>query len=629
MYYPTRSALHLCLALLTLLFSFTPVTAEPPATIGFPGIPSTIYPDEISVTASSTGTEIIVTFAMNPALHIYEDTIEIKLKKPSALHLGTPLFPVGIKQMDELIGKERVLLPSGAQISIPFRKADSAVTPTDKSLPGEKSESTAFDIEVSWQACSGDMCMMPETKTISFNGPLHGVYSLIPESANAKNEPPVKKIEVTEKTSKKTKDNSSDDQAKDWMKNWGILGYYFAGVLLSFTPCIFPMIPVTISIIGSKEGTPFQGFIRSIVYVTGLAITYATLGLIAAVSGGVIGSAMQNPAVLICVSALFFLMGLSMMDLFHFQLPSWLQVSGSGKRGSGYLSLFLTGLAAGLVASPCVAPVIIGVLLQIAAEGNLVMGFINLFALGWGIGTLLVIVGTFSSAMQAFPKAGNWMNEIKKGLGLILMGAAFYYLQGAVPVNVFALLLATFLIIAGIVSGATDSLPSETSIYPRIVKAMGVIFLIIGVYLLGGQLLLSGFIHPPLNVNSIGISNQGEPSAENPQWQPATIEKIAAASKAGRPVVLDFGAEWCGACHELEELTFSDPLVIESLHRFVSLKVDLTEAKGVPEELRKKYSVSGFPTLLFINSSGKILTELTSIGFIEPPVFIEKLNKVN
>lgn len=632
MRYSIKSSLHICLALL--LLSFSTVMAEPTTTGDLFGIPSTGTSDEIKVEVLSTGEGLALTFIMNPALHIYEDTIEIKLIKPLNLQLAKPLFPDGIKKMDESVGKERIYLPSGAKISIPFLKPEKETLPTDQSTTAKESKDTSFDLEVSWQACSGDMCMMPETKVLSFSGPLDPPFIPISEkpvneateTLAIENDTPQQPLA---KTPEKAEDKSSDDQAKDWMDNWGILGYYFAGVLLSFTPCIFPMIPVTISIIGSKEGTAFQGFIRSMVYVTGLAITYATLGLMAAVSGGVIGSAMQNPIVLILVSALFFIMGLSMMDLFHFQLPSWLQISGSGKRGSGYISLFLTGLAAGLVASPCVAPVIIGVLLQIANEGNLVMGFLKLFALGWGIGTLLIVVGTFSSAMQSFPRAGNWMNEIKKGLGLILMGAAFYYLQGAVPTNIFALLLAVFLIIAGIASGATDSISPETTLYPRVVKAMGVILLIVGIYLLGGQLLISGFIHPPVTLNVVGSTNIETSGAESTQWQPATFDKISNAAKEGKPVVLDFGAEWCGACHELEELTFTNAEVIERLHRFVSLKVDLTEAKGVPEEIRKKYSVSGFPTLLFIDSKGKILSELTSIGFIEPPVFIEKLSKVN
>jgi thiol:disulfide interchange protein DsbD len=630
--------------------SGSPFTSSSPFSSRLPESlsPGTTDVSTVKVSASVVKDVIEVRFDMSEELYLYKDTIKVTLISPQALATGTAVYPKGKIKKDPFTDKDRELFSSPVIVKIPL------------SGHVETPDTVSFDMTVSYQACSDDACLMPANEKVAFSGILSSAFASpekssatepqtlplntgsmfniseapLPQPDKEEKEVPSDNTTVVRETVSSSPVNTGEsnssaqgDPAKDLIDSWGIIGYYLAGVLLSFTPCIFPMIPVTMSVIGSKEGTPLQGFFRSLIYVFGLALTYAILGLMAAVSGGVIGAAMQNPYVVFCVSALFFLMGMSMMDLFHFQLPSFLQPSGSSSRGKGYVSVFLTGLAAGLVASPCVAPVIVGVLLQIASEGNLVMGFFKLFALGWGLGTILIIVGTFSSAIAAFPKAGMWMNEVKKGLGLMLMGAAFYYLQGALSQAWFTTVFGLFLIIAGIASGATDSIAPEATLYPRLVKAMGIVFLITGIYLFGGQMIISGFIHPPFELPQATVTSAAAPTAE--QWQKATKEKVAQAAKEGKPVVLDFGAKWCAACVELEEKTFPVKEVIEKLNSFVSLKVDMTQPGPKEEAFQKQYNVIGFPTLIFINSKGEVIEELTTIGFVDAPAFIEKLSQVD
>jgi len=595
--------------------------------------------DPMTITGKSTGAAVDVTFLIKNNLHVYKDSISFKLLKPKNVKLKEPFFPQGISKIDPLSGKPRIHFASETAITILLAQLD----PDSKSIEPNKSDYVDFEIEVSWQACVEEMCLMPESTVIKFKGKLDdSLVNTLPKADVSKK---TLKNSAIENIGESTDDNaqqsstekSSDDMAKDLTDNWGILGYYLAGIILSLTPCIFPMIPVTMSIIGSKEGTPLQGFIRSIIYVSGLALTYAILGMFAALGGGVIGAAMQNPFVLVFIFLLFFVMGLSMLDIVQFQMPAFLQPKGGQKKDGGYIALFFTGMAAGLVASPCVAPFIIAILGHIAQEGNYISGFFNLFALGFGLGTILIFVGTFSSAMQSMPRAGNWMNHVKKILGMVLIFAAFYYLQGALSIKVFSYVFGVFLIIAGIVSGATDSLAPEAILYPRLVKATGMVMLIIGIYMFGGQLLISGFVLPPMTklpfaeINGInaGTSTTSVPSKPAIDWQPVSLDKIDQATKDGKPVAIDFGAKWCTVCHELEELTFTDSKIIEEFKRFRTMKADMTKPGPKLEAIRIKYKVGGFPTVIFIDSKGKVRNDLTSIGFKDVKAFLGLMKQVD
>ncbi len=537
------------------------------------------------------GDQLLAKFDVPKGLYLYQDMVEVTAKEPAGLTLASPAFPKGIKKKDEFTGEVRVVYKEPLDIPVLIKSALEAVK--------------EIKVEVSYQACTDTACLLPQTK--EFTLPLKVT------AAKAATAPSPEK---------------PTSAAEGLMADWGLFGYYLAGLLLSLTPCIFPMIPITISVIGSKEGGSLTGFFRSLIYVLGMALTYALLGLAAAMSGGVIGSVMQNPYVLVGVAVLFFAMGLSMMDVFYLQLPNFLQSRLQGLGGKGYLGVFFTGLAAGLVASPCVTPVLVGVLLQIATEGELFLGFMKLFVFAWGLGTILVVVGTFSSALSALPRAGTWMVEVKKVLGVMLMGAAFYYLQGALPLTWFTVLFGVFLVVLAVAAGATDSLPHDTPLFPRFKKAGGIISLIVGIYLLGGTLLVHGLFLPPILNCSIGQGSFSPAVSHQSTWIKATEEAINQAKREKKPVILDFGAEWCAACRKLENETLSSSKVADALNRFFTMKVDMTRPTPPTEKLRQTYKVVGFPTLVFIDSDGNVRSDMTQVGFIDADTFLNVLARV-
>ena len=232
---------------------------------------------------------------------------------------------------------------------------------------------------------------------------------------------------------------------------------FFWGVLLSFTPCVFPMIPITISVIGAKGiGNPLKGFVLSLFYVLGIAITYAILGLVAASTGSAFGAAMQKPIVLWAVVIIFFVMSLSMFGLFELQLPtaftSKIGDLGSKNKG-GIIGAFLFGIVAGAIAGPCITPVIFGLLTFVAQSGNLLLGFFLFFTLALGMGMLFIFIGTFPGLLASLPKSGKWMDEVKKLMGLILLGAAIYYLKLLVSLKILLLISSIILISLGIFFG--------------------------------------------------------------------------------------------------------------------------------------------------------------------------------
>ena len=544
---------------------------------------------EVSLTNSGER-QLLTSFVVPKGLYLYQDMIEIKVVSPKTVVLEKPKFPKGIAKKDQFTGEDRIVYEKAATVPVEI-----------KTRPAE---ALSLKVEVSYQACTDVACLLPQVKEFTLE---------LPGGAKA---------------SAPAKAPKGGSTAEGLMADWGLFGYYLAGLLLSLTPCIFPMIPITISVIGSKEGGSMTGFFRSLVYVFGMALTYALLGLAAAMSGGVIGAAMQNPYVLLAVAALFFAMGLSMMDVFYLQLPNFLQSRLQGLGGKGYLGVFLTGLAAGLVASPCVTPVLVGVLLQIATEGELFMGFMKLFVFAWGLGTILIVVGTFSSALSALPRAGTWMVEIKKILGVMLMGAAFYYLEGALPLTWFTVLLGVFLVVLAVTAGATDSLPHDTPMFPRFKKAGGIVALIVGIYLLGGTLLINGLFLPPILNCSVGQGSFSPAVTPMSSWIKASEAAIAQAKADKKPVILDFGAEWCAACRKLEKETLSASKVADALNRFVTMKVDMTRPTPPTEKLRRTYNVVGFPTLVFIDSDGKVRSDMTQVGFIDADTFLDILARV-
>jgi thioredoxin:protein disulfide reductase len=350
---------------------------------------------------------------------------------------------------------------------------------------------------------------------------------------------------------------------------YAFLLVFFFGFLTSLTPCVYPLIPITLAVIGARSAKKSTAFIISFVYVFGIAITYAVLGVVAAQTGALFGQALSYPPVVIAFSVIFFVMALSLFGFFEIRAPHFLTDRLTKKQQSteGLVGAFFSGMVAGVIASPCVGPVLVSVLAYIARSQNSVLGFFLLFTFAMGMGVLLIVIGTFSSLVKALPRSGTWMNRIKILLGIVMLGVSFYYIKPLLP--------EIHLVIGdGKTSKASDSKKFKNG------------------------------------------------------WQPYSPELLAQAKKDGKPVIIDFFADWCAACVELDEKTFSTPEFIKASERFVLLKVDATESFPGLSELQREYQVYGLPTIVFITKDGTFLKENSLAGFEDIKAFRARMEKL-
>lgn len=448
-----------------------------------------------------------------------------------------------------------------------------------------------------------------------------------------------------------------------------LLGIFAAGLLVSLTPCVYPMIPITLSIIGARNAgsTPLVGFARSLVFVLGIASIYTTLGLTVALSGGTIGALLGDKRFLFGISTLFIVMGLGMMGMFNLQLPPSIaaKFQGKGSRG-GFVGAFLLGITTGVVASPCGSPVLVSVLTLAGQSGQAVLGGVMLFTYALGVGVLFLVLGAFPAFLSKVPKSGVWMEDVKKMLGVVLIIAAFYYIRLAVPTMLaWGMLLATAIILAILIflkSGERAQWPRLLWGWRLTAAALAAVAIYTGAVLVPETLaaeqkkMLAAAVDPLAGLDG-GNGAPGAVSAVVPATDDASTTESATTTDAaatpatvaatppkewvhdearalqiaktnGWPVVIDFGAEWCGACMELEKHTFPKPAVVDALSGFMKVKIDCTEATDENEALQAKYNVLSLPAVIFLDAEGNVLPDLTLEKFEEEAAFVERVNKV-
>ncbi len=546
------------------------------------------------------GGRLVLAFRLPQGGHLYEDMLGLEVVSPAGVRLVRSGWPE--PAVDPATGRRYF----EGDVEFQFR----VVVPRSLAGAGDRLK---LRLLLSYQVCLGGMCALPQKLETDFSLAV---------------EPSMLAAEAASEAPDSSESSSRGDAAAGAA---GVLWYYLAGVALSLTPCVYPMIPVTVSIIGAGSSGTLSGFLRSMVYVSGIGLTYATLGVVAALSGSTVGAAMQNPWVLLFVALLFFVLGLSMLDLFYIPVPSFLGggAAAGGGRSRGLLGVFLLGMVSGLVMSPCVTPVLAGLLIQIAAEGDVAMGFVRLFVFAVGMGSLLIVAGTFSGSLGALPRAGEWMNEVKKVFAVLLMGAAVYFLTGVPWFGSRLLLWGAFLVVLAVCGWKRvddEEFAPGWSFYYRVRNGVMALALIAGAACFHQGMREIGL----LPAAPLGGGGHGEVAgdASSLQWRPYSDEAIELARREDTPVLIDFSAEWCAACRELEEKTFSDPAVRKEMRRFLLLRMDMTNPSPEHREIASYYGVVGFPTVLFLDSRGRLVKDCRVVGFMEPARFLEVLRRV-
>ncbi|MBX3665334.1 MAG: protein-disulfide reductase DsbD [Burkholderiales bacterium] len=413
-----------------------------------------------------------------------------------------------------------------------------------------------------------------------------------------------------------------------------ILSFFGFGLLLSFTPCVLPMVPILSGIIVGQghKVTRAHGLLLSGSYVLGMAITYALAGVAAGLSGAMLAAALQNPWVLGAFAAVFVALALSMFGFYELQLPSALQSKLAGASGSlhggHYAGVFAMGVLSALIVGPCVAAPLAGALLYISQSGDAVLGGVALFAMALGMGVPLLLVGASAGAL--LPRTGPWMETVKRFFGVMLIAVAIYLVSPVVPVTAQMLAWAVLLILVAIHLQALDPLPPNARGFARFSKGIGVIALVAGIAFLIGALSGARDVLQPLsglrgNATAAAAGGAGTPAFQRVSSSAELDAAISAA--AGKTVMLDFYADWCVSCKEMERYTFTDPAVQSRLAGMVKIQADVTA--GTPEHraLLQRFRLFGPPGIVFFDPAGREIQGLRVIGFQAAGRFAEVLDQ--
>ncbi|MCW8840932.1 MAG: protein-disulfide reductase DsbD, partial [Gammaproteobacteria bacterium] len=414
---------------------------------------------------------------------------------------------------------------------------------------------------------------------------------------------------------------------------WTILLFFIAGLLLAFTPCVFPMIPILSSIIvGQGDSmTTRRAFTLSVVYVLAMALTYTVAGVIAGLFGANLQAAFQNPWILGSFAAVFVALSFSMFGFYELQLPSALQgklTEVSNKQQGGTLTgVAIMGLLSALIVGPCVAPPLMGALIYIGQTGDPYLGGAALFALSMGMGAPLVAIGTAGG--KYLPRAGGWMDAVKAVFGVLLLAVAIWMLERILPASIILLLWALLLIISAVYMGAIDAIRDGASGWRKLWKGIGLVLLLQGGLMLVG--LAAGNTDPLQPLKGIGFGGAATQQQHLSFKTIKTVEdlerEVATASTQGKTVMLDFYADWCISCKEFEKYTFSDPQVIAALDNTVVLQADVTANDEADQALLKKFKLIGPPGIIFYNSQGEELVSYRMVGFVPADEFTAHINR--
>lgn len=587
---------------------------------------------------------IEVAYTIAPGYYLYRERFKFQAD-PGPAALGTAEFPPGKVKHDEFFGRVETYRDE-VRVRIPVSRFEN----TAANLKLKATSQGCADIGVCFPPNDQTVYLKlagNETGTLVDSGSdVSGPVSLATLRAAAPDAPGLPDVPLAKapratlpQPESKAPDaavarQSETDRISSVLSQgrlWKSMAWFFAaGLLLAFTPCVLPMVPIISGIIAGQGQTITRrrGFLLSLTYVLGMAVTYTLVGVAAGLSGVLLSNALQNPWVLGAFALIFVALSLAMFDVYQLELPtSWqAKLSATSNRLSGGRIAAVAGMGvlSALIVGPCVTAPLAGAVLFIAQSRDVVLGGAALFSLAIGMGVPILLVGTSAGAL--LPRAGPWMDAVKRVFGFLLLGLAIWLVSPVLPTTVSMLLWGGLLIVAAMFLRAIDPLSTNASGYSRLAKGIGVIALVGGIGLLVGALSGGSDLLRPLG--GLRAASGPDTPAKGLKFQRvASVEQLDSVLKtsAGKFVMLDFYADWCASCKEMEHLTFADATVQQRLQNVVLLQADVTENSGQDQALLRRFGLLGPPGIILFGPDGREIQSFRVIGYKSSEEFLAEL----
>ncbi len=585
-----------------------------------------LQPDEafgIDVAVKDAHT-LVASFRVTPDYYLYRDKVVFNTTD-LGIKVSKVSMPRGQMKHDANFGDMEV-----------FHQSFQAEIALDRNNYAARS----IALEATYQGCSEKgLCYPPINKTINIALPAFTAAAAATLSpADAAAPPPQQEMSAAPAsvTPAPAAVNENSQIARLFKQGsfWLIISFFFgAGLLLAFTPCMFPMVPILSGIIVGRghKITHMHGFILSLAYVMGMALTYAAVGVAAGLSGTLLSNALQTPWALGGFAAIFVLLSLSMFGFYELQLPTALQSrlsDTSNKLHGGHISgVLVMGALSAIIVGPCVAAPLAGALLYIGQSHDALLGGSALFAMALGMGVPLLLIG--ASAGTLLPKAGAWMESVKRFFGVLLLAVAIWIISPLIPVSAQMSLWAALLILSAVFARALDGLPHNATHMHKLLKGIGILALLVGIGYLIGALSGARDVLRPLGALDSG-TRTAVTSPALPFVRVKNLVELDAriAQAGGRTVMLDYYADWCVSCKEMERYTFSDSRVQAKLKNAVLLQADVTANSDDDKALLARYQLFGPPATLFFDAQGHELADLRVTGYQDAEQFLGSLQSV-
>lgn len=567
-------------------------------------------------TATTTVTLVVLPgwhINANPPALDYNIPTRVFLRGGFGVRAGTPAYPAPKKARFAFEDSELWVWDGETRVTIPL---------TASSSPGNGVHRLSGRVE--YQGCNDQVCLAPAsvpfTVEVTVTGGADAAFDTAGRALDPAAEPDTAAADApasgTGFVTARPEDGGTPPPGDAVQRRLldalagGGLGWFLAlfvgGLLLNLTPCVFPMLGITVSIFGARRREPVPRVVsNAVVYVLGICVTYSVLGVAAALTGGLFGAALQNPWVNVALGVLLLALSLSMFGLYEMQAPTWVLDKAGGANTSSLAGLFVSGLAVGIVAAPCVGPFVVALLAILAQRGDVGFGFTSMFTLSLGLGFPYLFLAVFSNALQSLPRSGEWMDWVKKLFGVVLATLGLNYVLLGLAPRFSPYLVPAALVLGGLYLGFMEKSANARRGFKLMKNVGGALAVVAGVWLV------------------LQVTTAASRSIPFRAYDEAAV---AASLAGGRSVLLDFSADWCAPCHELELQTFPDPKVVAAARGFDAYKVDLTNDES-PEVAahRAKYAVRGVPTIVFLRPDGSEVREARVEGFVNATEFVKRL----